>query len=624
MILVEAGYVAQQPLAVRVYSALKTNNLPFIEYIEAAGVEPLLAACQDADPQIAQNAQSVLRKLKHPDAQEALCRVVIEREVETARKIALEAGYEPHEVEQRALFYFLAGDLERYLALDFDQRLLRAVYETSPDVLRMRIARTIQTTGRTDLVSVIAGGDARTRVARLTADEIEVLFRMLASNREWAGLWRLALDLPYDWSVKIIQSLAAENWVPEEQTERLTFLELARLSADPSIHRGTGWEKHLPPAVQRSQVRVRGRINHAAFSPVQPVLAITTGSGKVVLWDFEKAAIQQVLSGFQHSINPVAFTPNGSLVFGERSRPDVECRLYAWKEDHLVVLGNHTGQVTSIEPLPGEKVLSCGRDQRVAVWDVAAGRLVVEKTFHFWPRSAEVSPNGQQVALLHDGITLAGLPDLGIHPGAAERFRYRKYGQRSPGMARCAAFAPSDQGLLVGQYNGQVVFLENRRGRLAADKKPLVQHPGEVRGIEFLQTHPIVVSACTKGMVNFVNWPGRQPFGTIHALGERLTSLSISPGSTFMALGDSDANLSLWDLRVMDIPMLFSRPLVLASPNDLAAIQSLTDRPGLLPEIQAPLQYLRCALEHRFRYEIQVSAAPVIRPGEFDILIDEG
>jgi hypothetical protein len=31
-----------------------------------------------------------------------------------------------------------------------------------------------------------------------------------------------------------------------------------------------------------------------------------------------------------------------------------------------------------------------------------------------------------------------------------------------------------------------------------------------------------------------------------------------------MAIGDSDASMSLWDLRALDVPTLFARPLVKA------------------------------------------------------------
>jgi len=89
-----------------------------------------------------------------------------------------------------------------------------------------------------------------------------------------------------------------------------------------------------------------------------------------------------------------------------------------------------------------------------------------------------------------------------------------------------------------------------------------------------------------------------------------------------MAVGDSDASMSLWDLRVLDVPMLFARPLAQAVPVHLAAVGALADGANLHPQVQRALKFLGCLLRHRFRYDIEIDEVPVIQAGEFDIEIE--
>lgn len=99
---VEQGrYVAQKPVAVRVLSALKMGQLETIFEGGAEVVEPLLQACEDRDPNIAERARLTLRQLQKAEAREALCRLVIEHDLPTAREAALDARYAPHEMRAR-------------------------------------------------------------------------------------------------------------------------------------------------------------------------------------------------------------------------------------------------------------------------------------------------------------------------------------------------------------------------------------------------------------------------------------------------------------------------------------------------------------------------------------------
>ena len=94
------------------------------------------------------------------------------------------------------------------------------------------------------------------------------------------------------------------------------------------------------------------------------------------------------------------------------------------------------------------------------------------------------------------------------------------------------------------------------------------------------------------------------------------------PGGEFLALGDTDASMSLWDLRVLTAPVLLSRPVSKAVPADLTSVGLLAGDETLPAAVRQALGFLRCVLQYRFRFDIEVSEAPTIRHGEFDIDIE--
>jgi hypothetical protein len=102
----------------------------------------------------------------------------------------------------------------------------------------------------------------------------------------------------------------------------------------------------------------------------------------------------------------------------------------------------------------------------------------------------------------------------------------------------------------------------------------------------------------------------------------QVTSLRISPDGLFMALGNSEALLSLWDLRALDARLLLEDALARAAPADLTALGVVLAQAELDPPLRRALQFVDRVLRHRFRFDIQVSEAPVMMMGEFDIEVE--
>ncbi len=114
--------------------------------------------------------------------------------------------------------------------------------------------------------------------------------------------------------------------------------------------------------------------------------------------------------------------------------------------------------------------------------------------------------------------------------------------------------------------------------------------------MEVLDNRSIVTTADSKGRVQFTSWTNRAPIDSVKVAGEQLTSLDVSPDGTFMAIGDSDASMSLWELRVLDVPMLFTRPFAQAQPVHLVGVGTLAQSANLPPRVQHALQFYRTCL----------------------------
>jgi hypothetical protein len=619
--LLQAGYKARGPVQVRLLVALKTGFLSAAEEVGPEGLPHLMQAVEDADETIRQNAVRALASLKNEETREAVCLEVIFKDNPLARTIALENQYSPSSAETRALFYFMTEQWPAYDALDFDQSMMRAVYEASPANIRQGIAARVQAAGRTDYLSILAGVDYRSRAEAVSASEAELMIRILAENREYERLWVLASELALPFGVEIVRILQAAGWHPASELDQSVLAELIQLAGQPILLDSAELARYLPLAIPRATLKVKGRVNEVAFSPKEPVLAIGTSQRKVVLWNFQTADVEQVLEGFDHSVGKVSYTPAGVLAIAERTNTQTECSVHIHDHGSSYDLCKHVGSVTSLEPVGENNLLTTGRDGKAVLWDLYTRKIVASKEFTFWPRSCAISPDLQYAALLHDRFSLVRLPDLSLVPGypfltpRADGFKH--------GVAQNASFSPDGKYLLAGQYNGQVGLYFHTSLTQRPRKAVVTQHSQPVRGIHFLPGHAIVVTAGTEGQVRFVRWPEMNLLGTVYAPEGRLTSLRISNQGAFMATGTSDASLVLWDLRVLDIPDLFSQPLATANHDQISNVLALSEYNTLPEPVRNGLRFLRLLLQYRFRYDIQIEEAPIIQFGEFDILLDE-
>ena len=606
-----AKYIAKQPLDIHVLSSLRTGM--YTELLEAGRdvVPILIAACSDPSEEVAKAAANTLRRLKNPDARDAVCALAISVDDEMAKRVAIEANYAPTDEQDRALFFFLTEQWERYENLDFDRQFLQTVYETASSALKVKITDRLRRSGRTDFLQIISGGDYRSRVGAMTPTESDLVVQMLKRNAEWQKLWALAFELPFFSSTKVVKILVEAGWKPSKPDDVELLNKLITIVTAELPETVDEILPHMPLAALRAKARVTGRVADVAFSPTRPWIAIA-GRRQVVVWDFQAGEPQESFRGFKRTIGNIVFTEDNALACSEGMQEGRESILHCWLKGNRFQV-KHNDMITSLCPVGGSRMLITRYDQHAVLWDAETNNTLKERGLSFWPRASRASANGEQVLLLHEGVALVDLPDITL--------RAESKGRIGRGVSRCAAFAPDEDCQIVGNFNGDV-FVTNRNGEnIAARPRKFTACDGQAQGIEVLGDEGIVVTAGAGGRVDFISWENETLIGSVTNTGQRLTSLRVSPGGDFMALGDSDSTMSFWDLRLMQVPMMFSVPFSRARPLHLAAVQALTETHKLPEKVRRAVDFMACILRHRFRYDIEVAEIQSIRVGEFDIEI---
>jgi hypothetical protein len=231
-----------------------------------------------------------------------------------AREVARAAQYAPQEPQQRALFYFLTEQWDKYETLDFDQTLLRTAYEVGDTRLRQRVAETARRTGRIEWIEVATGGRQRRRLGEMTDEEWEATLALLAAQKQGEAMWRLAQVAPPGWSGRLLRQLADMAWLPQAEQERTGFVEMRRLAATV-----TGKTPDLHMFVH-SSFRLEGHtgtVGPLAMSPDGRVLASGSEDRTVQLWSVPDGKALHTLTGHTRWVSCLAISPDGRVLASE-------------------------------------------------------------------------------------------------------------------------------------------------------------------------------------------------------------------------------------------------------------------------------------------------------------------
>ncbi len=619
-VLLRAAYVPAAPEALRLLCALKVGRQDLASRTAPAQLQDLFAYTQDPDPEIASAARTALLSLEDQASLDALCQQFLDTQDTALLELIKTAGYLPTNPEDQAAVLFLTGQYDRYDALDFDQRLLRAFFAaTTQRGLRQKIVRRVQEAGRVQYLTILTGADFRSSAAS-SRDEASVMIRVLAANQEWEKLWRLIFEFNLTSGLEALQRLQRQHWQPAVPEDQLCFQQLIELSQQPMQKDPQAAAQEIPWVLERERLRVSGRVNDIAFSPTEPHLILATDRRQAVIWDYQRAQVAHKIGKFDHSLGSVGYASTGEVYLAERTNSlTASCGLYGWKAGNLRKIGAHNGSITALRPLKDQRVLTSGRDFRAYIWDAGQSNSAVAVPLNDnWPRSVAVSDDESWMLVLHENLDLIRLEDLTYHFYTFLRTKAAR------SIYQFALFTPEASQILAAQRNGELLlFTPSKDHDAYYVGRKRHKFASSLAGLEFLEDRSGIVAATTAGELQLLSWP-QLKVSHSYATGTPLTSLCLSPDSSFLAVGTTASNLTLYDLRQLMIPALLSLPLGQATQAHFAALQTLLQSSApLSTPLRSALQWVYLCLSQRFRFDVEIGTIPTLTVGEFDILLEE-
>jgi WD40 repeat protein len=635
------------------------------------------AIVDSSDQQVHRIALDGLRRFAaqgHVEAQEALCRLMVEHDHPLARQIVLAVQYLPCDEHLRALFYFLTEQWEAYESLDFDQSLLKAAYEVADERLRRRIVEGVRRAGRAEWVGVIAVGQRGRRLGEMSDEEWAAALAVLEEEEQWAAMWRLAQIAPAVWSLRLMRRLNEAGWRPRDEAEREGFAELVGLAEKcgeegPKLKElrhsrnvligdrdmfgrpsgpivalaicpighvlATGsrdravrlWSLPSGRALKTQRPGITGSLADClAFSPNGSMLASSGAlhhrdDNSIQLWRMPDGAQSGTLHGHTGAIDCLAFSPDGlTLASGGR---DTTIRLWhlprrAFKRSADFTLKEHMGAVRCLATSPdGEFLVSGGGlgDSTVRLWRLPEGTpLHVLKGHTSEVTCLAISPDGRMLVSGSDDATvrLWRLPD-----GAA-----LKTLEGHTGRISSLAIGPNGQVLASGSMDGTVRLWRLPDG---AALETLCGHEGGVHCLAVSPDGRVLASGGEDKAVRLWRLPDGSPLKTLEGHTGAVRCLAVRPHEPLLASGGDDGQVRLWK---MGPSLLGGLPVGQTSPTDMEWVQETLQqamRKGTRRSNDARWRWLEFMLAlmrwHR-RFDVEVAEVPARIPaGEFDIEI---
>lgn len=595
----QSGWVASKPLDVRVATALHVGR-PEALADDGPEVVPLLLAAahgKRGHPDV-QHARRALELLTNPAAQEALCRDVIDNDDPVSAEAARSGGFAPADAADRALFFFLTRQWDRYEELDFDQSLLHAAYTVASPSLRERLAACARADGRRDWVALVAGGRRGRKLGDMTDREWETALAVLSRSKRWDEIWRLAQDASAKWAARFLARLGDAGWVPPEPDDRVAFTSLM------------AWARGCQGPAPANLLARRGELLHRLPRAVRALgctadgrtLVVGIPGGGVQFWSIRERDRRATVAGSAGGESAFCFTGDGQSVIG--AGRDGVVRLWSVGNPSTArVLGKHAGPAHAVAMVDSRLLVSGGGDKLVRRWDLEdANRRAV------W--------RGHSRTVL----TLAVVDQAGLlASGGRDGVRLWSLG---------GATRPVPVGLEV-----PVMSLV----RISQLQLAVLETSGAVRlwslpdsGVRALPASTAVTSiggVADKGMTLLGTSDGRllslprpdavEPVtvGTGHD--GPVTAVAASPAGDVVVTGGADGLILLWEPEVYRWDRV---PLGEASADDLQRLETMLRGP-IASQERPWLELAAGLVRWRRRHDIELGQAGVIEVGEFDIEI---
>ncbi|WP_373500166.1 HEAT repeat domain-containing protein [Desulfococcus sp.] len=206
-IILETGYIASDPIELMVLTSFVNGK-----DIEFEVPEEVLKTCLlDAEEEVVKQAAHHI--VKHPTFNNSkwILPFLIEQFDNGLFQTFNAEGWHPERPDDRALFFFLAGDFEKYNDIDFEHKHLRYWYETAEPKLKEAIAAGIRQSGQKSLLAVFLT-ERGSRKQKLSEAEVELQVEILTRKKDFPALFGLLPFTTCDQGLRIVAAAQEAGW----------------------------------------------------------------------------------------------------------------------------------------------------------------------------------------------------------------------------------------------------------------------------------------------------------------------------------------------------------------------------------------------------------------------------
>lgn len=398
--------------------------------------------------------------LQAPSAIDALCRNWMEMEPGDAAnalsRLLLQAGQAPSDPAERALFWMLSGQFERYQELDLDGTLLAQAQTAASPRLRQRLAAVAADAGRMEWLRAMQHSKP---LDQFSADDWTSTVRLLQRAGDPVALWQWALQAPPVHGRELLQALLAITPLPPQLVQVEPLLQrLARqlpdmtaswlklpyhcvhtIKEDAAFMSWSADGRCLASVSSHGTIRlwdpgsgsctdnIKGpRVHALAWSPDGHWLASGNEDKTIWLWNANSGTCAHILAGHTTRVLAIAWSPDGRCLASSGYDEKIEW----WNPDHdptirlwdlnsgtcTHILAGHTKDIQSIAWSPDGLCLASSSfgDKTIRLWDPSTGSCI--RTIEEYAQSIAWSPDGRCLASRSDDKTIRlwviGLADL--------------------------------------------------------------------------------------------------------------------------------------------------------------------------------------------------------------------
>ncbi len=338
-------------------------------------------------------------------------------------------------------------------------------------------------------------------------------------------------------------SESAARWAVQAWAEALGLVDSATSAGVPTITSEPTASGPLPSRFQliRRWTAHQGAIGGIAFSSDGRLLASAGLDAAARIWDIRSGAERASLKQQTGILTCVTWRPDGlALALGSG---DMGIYLWPWTESagRVPRLRGHTGGVTGVLFLPtGDRLISCGRDHVLHLWDVDQG--TIDSSLHGHADAV------LEIALSGDGRTLASAGGwdrtVRLWDVAQAQELWSLPGHTA--QVTCVTFIHKSGMLASGGWDETIRLWDPKYGR---DQGQLAEESEDLRLIATVAAAPsgdMLAAGDGSGQIVLWNLPGRTTIGRLSEHEGRVRQVAFSPDGRWIASADDRGDICLW------------------------------------------------------------------------------